>query len=274
MTPELSNRILAITSSGRSIKELSDRVISEGGRVIALPTIEIIPNEPKVVEQIIKIITLRNHDFCAFLSANAVDVLFDLACQTRQVNDLVSLLNSRTIIAIGPNTKKMLDEHNIKVHIVPESYSTQGLIEMFASNINLVEGKSIIIPRSGESDTFIRRSLLNLGMTDVDEVFLYNVRTPKALSYDIWEEFVSLLTVGKLDCLIFTSPSSVKALFKILKNNHNLPTVEDELSRIKAIIAIGPRTSQELKRKGIRASVAEIHTFIGAFELARKNLTG
>jgi uroporphyrinogen-III synthase len=52
-----------------------------------------------------------------------------------------------------------------------------------------------------------------------------------------------------------------------------LPNIEDELSRVKTIIAIGPRTWQELKGRGIRASIAEIHTIIGAFELAKKNLT-
>src|SRR6187551_3097728 len=121
---------MAITRSGQSAKEFSDLVILEGGRVFALPTIDIIPTDPKVVEETIQLITRRNHDICAFLSANAVEVLFDLARNTSKVKHLVSLLNRRTIIAIGPNTKKRLEEHQIKVHIVPEKYSTEGLIEM------------------------------------------------------------------------------------------------------------------------------------------------
>jgi uroporphyrinogen-III synthase len=273
LTPDLNNKIIALTTSGRSIKEFSDRVISEGGRIIALPTIEVIPNEPEVVEQIIQTIALRDYDMCAFLSANAVDILFDLAYKTGQVKKLVSLLNSRIVIAIGPNTRKRLEEHKIKVPIVPQKYSTQGLIEMFVSNINLVKGKSIIIPRSGESDDLVKRSLLSLGMTDVDEVILYNVKTPKAIDNNIWEEFVLVLTTRKLDCIIFTSPSSVRAFFEILKNYYDLYNIEDELSHIKTIIAIGPKTWQELKGRGIQASIAEIHTIIGAFEFAKKNLT-
>ena len=273
LTLDLNNKIIALTTSGRSIKEFSDRVISEGGRIIALPTIEIIPSKPKVVEQIIQTITLRDHDICAFLSANAVDILFDLAYKTSQVKKLVSLLNSRMVIAIGPNTKKRLEEHKIKVSLVPQKYSTQGLIEMFVSNINLARGNSIIIPRSSESDALVKRSLLKLGMTAVDEVMLYNVKTLKAIDNNIWGKFVSVLTMGKLDCIIFTSSSSVRAFFEILKNDYDLPNIEDELSRVKTIIAIGPRTWQELKGRGIRASIAEIHTIIGAFELAKKNLT-
>lgn len=270
----MRNRIIAITTSGRSISEFSARVISEGGRVIALPTIDIIPSKPKVVEELVKTITSRNHDICAFLSANAVDVLFNLAIKTSHTNDLVSLLNSRKIIAIGPNTKKRLNEYKINVHMVPDKYSTHGLIEMLASNINLVEGKSIIIPRSGEADAFVKRSLLNLGMIRVDEIILYNVKSSKAVDKKIWGEFVSLLAMKKLDCFIFTSPSSVKALFRILKNSYNMRNIECELNSVKTTIAIGPRTWQELRRRGIQASVPEIHTNIGALELARKSLDG
>lgn len=274
MTLDLSNRIIAITTSSGSISEFSEHVIAAGGRVIALPTIDIIPCEPKVVEELVKIITSRNHDVCAFLSANAVDVLFNLARKTSQVDDLVSLLNSRIVIAIGPNTMKRLKQHRINVHIVPDRYSTQGLIEMLASNKKLVEGKSIIIPRSGEADDYVKRSLLNLGMAVVDEVFLYNVTSSEDVNNSIWGEFVSLLTTRALDCLIFTSPSSVKALFKILKDFHNISSVEGELNRVKTTIAIGPLTWHELKRRGIQASIPEIHTIEGTFELARKCLEG
>jgi uroporphyrinogen-III synthase len=274
LTLDLSNRIIAITTSGGSISELSKHVIAAGGRLIALPTIDIIPCEPKVVEELVRIITSRNHDVCAFLSANAVDILFNLARKTSQVDDLVSLLNSRIVIAIGPNTMKRLKQHRINVHIVPDRYSTQGLIETLTSNKKLVEGKSIIIPRSGEADDYVKRSLLNLGMAEVDEVFLYNVTSSKDVNNSVWGEFVSLLTTRALDCLIFTSPSSVKALFKILKDFHNISSVEGELNRVKATIAIGPLTWHELKRRGIQASVPEIHTIEGTFELARKCLQG
>jgi uroporphyrinogen-III synthase len=274
LTLDLSNRIIAITTSGGSVSELSKHVIAAGERVIVLPTIDIIPCEPKVVEELVKIITSRNHDVCAFLSTNAVDVLFNLARKTSQVDDLVSLLNSRIVIAIGPNTMKRLKQHRINVHIVPDRYSTQGLIETLTSNKKLVEGKSIIIPRSGEADDYVKRSLLNLGMAEVDEVFLYNVTSSKDVNNSVWGEFVSLLTTRALDCLIFTSPSSVKALFKILKDFHNISSVEGELNRVKATIAIGPLTWHELKRRGIQASVPEIHTIEGTFELARKCLEG
>ena len=267
-----SNRIIAITTSGRSIDEYLDRVTSGGGRLIALPTIDIVPASPEIVKKFVQVITLRKHEICVFLSSNAVDVLFSLARRTSNFEELVSLLNSRTIIAIGPNTKKRLEDYRVKVHVMPEEYSTRGLIEMLKSDINLVKRKSIIIPRSSESDSSLKKSLLNLGMETIDEIYLYSVRTSEAGS-NIWKEFVSLLNARMLDCIVFTSASSVKAFFKILENNHKLSNIQDKLNGIKMIIAIGPLTWQELERLKIRATVAEIHTINGAFEAVKRNLS-
>ena len=267
-----SNRIIAITTSGRSIDEYLDRITSGGGRLIALPTIDIVPAGPEIVKKFVQVITLRKHEICVFLSSNAVDVLFSLARRTSNFEELVSLLNSRTIIAIGPNTKKRLEDYRVKVHVMPEEYSTRGLIEMLKSDINLVKRKSIIIPRSSESDSSLKKSLLNLGMETVDEIYLYSVRTSEA-GCNVWKEFVSLLNARMLDCIVFTSASSVKAFFKILENNHRLSNIQDKLNGIKMIIAIGPLTWQELERLKIRATVAEIHTINGAFEAVKRNLS-
>ena len=263
---------MAITTSGRSIKEYSNRVTSDGGRLLALPTIEIVPSNPKVVRKFIQMINLRKHEICAFLSSNAVDVLFALARRTNSFEELLSLLNSRTIIAIGPNTRKRLEHLRVKVQAVPENHSTQGLIEMLGSDVNSTRGKSIIIPRSSEADSSFKKSLLLLGMKNVDEIFMYSVKASQAGS-DVWKEFVSLLAMRKVDCIIFTSASSVRAFFSILENNHRLSNIQDDLNGIKIIISIGPLTSQELETRGIQATTAEIHTIKGAFEAVERNLS-
>ncbi|HEU4444800.1 MAG TPA: uroporphyrinogen-III synthase [Nitrososphaeraceae archaeon] len=272
MSSGYSNRIIAITTSGRSIDEYLDRVTAGGGRLIALPTIDIVPAGPEVVKKFVQVITSRKHEFCVFLSSNAVDALFNLARKTSNFGELVSLLNSRTIIAIGPKTKKRLEDYRVKVHVMPEEYSTRGLIEMLKSDITLVKRKSIIIPRSSESDSSLKKSLLNLGMETVDEIFLYSVKTSEA-GNNVWKEFVSLLNARMLDCIVFTSASSVKAFFKILQNNHSLSNIQDKLNGIKMIIALGPLTWQELERLGVQSTISDIHTINGAFEVAKRNLS-
>jgi len=266
----LDKKILAITRRDLLAKEFSDLVRSEGGKVIALPTIDIIPKGAKLVEELIETITKKNHDFCVFMSPNAVDILFDLACKIKKADKLISVLNSRIIIAIGPKTRNRLIHYKIKVKIVPENYSSEGLIQLFSSNIDLANGKRIIIPRSEESDEFIKISLLALGMESVDEIHLYAVKTSQTEN-SIWKEFIVLLMQKKIDSIVFTSSSTVKAFFRIIKDS-NVKNVEHALHEIKAIIAIGPRTGEELQKRRIRNFVAEEHTIRGTFELAKLKL--
>lgn len=259
----LNNKILAITRKDIYADEFSQLVSSEGGKTISLPVIEIIPKGPKVVEEFISTINKKKHNYCAFMSSQAVNVLFDLAMKINKTENVISALNSRTIIAVGPKTRGSLINHGIDVKMVPERYSSEGLIELF-SKMDGIKGKKIIIPRSGASKEFVRKSLSGIGMI-VDELFLYTVRTSQTNS--IWKDFALLLGQKKVDAIIFTSASTVESFFEIMQklsyNTHSL------LKAVKAIIAIGPLTNEELIKRNIRSLEAKEHTIKGTFALAK-----
>lgn len=259
----LNNKILAITRKDIYADEFSQLVSSEGGKTISLPVIEIIPKGPKVVEEFISTINKKKHNYCAFMSSQAVNVLFDLAMKINKTENVISALNSRTIIAVGPKTRWSLINHGIDVKMVPERYSSEGLIELF-SKMDRIKGKKIIIPRSGASKEFVRKSLSGIGMI-VDELFLYTVRTSQTNS--IWKDFALLLGQKKVDAIIFTSASTVESFFEIMQklsyNTHSL------LKAVKAIIAIGPLTNEELIKRNIRSLEAKEHTIKGTFALAK-----
>lgn len=259
----LNNKILAITTKDIYPQEFSQLVSSEGGKIISLPVIDIVPKDPKVVEEFISIINKKKHDYCAFMSSQAVNILFDLAITINKTENVISALNSRTIIAVGPKTRSSLINHRIDVKMVPERYSSEGLIEIF-SKMDHIRGKRIIIPRSGASKEFVRKSLSDLGMI-VDELFLYTVRTSQING--IWKDFTLLLEQKKVDAIIFTSASTVESFFEIMQklsyNTHSL------LKAVKAVIAIGPFTNEELRKRNIRSLEAKEHTIKGTFELAK-----
>jgi uroporphyrinogen-III synthase len=259
----LNNKILAITRKDTYAHEFSQLVSSEGGKTISLPTVEIVPKDPKFVEEFISTIKKNEHDYCVFMSSQAVNVLFDLAMKINKTENVISALNSRTIIAVGPKTRWSLINHRIDVKMVPERYSSEGLIELF-SKMDRIKGKRIIIPRSGASKEFVRKSLSDLGMI-VDELFLYTLRTSQTNS--IWKNFTLLLEQKEVDAIIFTSASTVESFFEIMQklsyNTHSL------LKAVKAVIAIGPLTNEELIKRNIRSLEAKEHTIKGTFELAK-----
>lgn len=247
----LKNKILAITRNERDASEFSKLVRVEGGRVIALPTIEIVPAGPQAVQEFLDKLQSKKYDYCAFMSSQAVNILFDLAGEKA-----VLALNSTQVIAVGPKTKQSLKEHGIQVKLVPDKFSSAGLVEMLSKL--KPAGKKIIIPRSSEANEFAAQALTILGM-QVDEVFLYTVQTSAPSS--VWNEFSSLLQKKQVDAVIFTSASSVNSFFEIMGSI--------QLGKLTKVISIGPFTSKELKKRKIRCLEAEEHTVMGALELAR-----
>jgi uroporphyrinogen-III synthase len=262
MSQSFRKKILAITRNDADAEEFSQLVRMEGGKSIALPTIEIVPKGPEVILEFIDELKEKKHDYCAFMSQWAVNVLFDLANAMNITDQVVSLLNSRTIIAVGPKTRESLLNRRIYVHLMPEKYSAKGLVELF-SKMNLTSHR-IIIPRSSASNDFIATALSKIGM-NVDELFLYDIRT--SITNAIWKDFKLLLENKKVDAIIFTSSSTVQSFFEILERiSADVPTL---IRGVKAVIAIGPFTQEELTKKNIYSIESKIHTIRGAIELAK-----
>lgn len=267
MRSSLNGKILAITRSPRDARQFRELIACEGGSAIALPTTEIVPKEAKIVEEIVDNISKNRYEYCAFLSPQAVDILYDHANRAGRTNQLTSLLNSTRVVAIGPATLGRLTDHQVDVKLVPKVHSSVGLVEMFSKMAN-VSRKKIIIPRSEASDDFIQKALSDIEI-DVDEFFLYTVQTSSVTT--TWKEFISLLQQKKIDAIVFTSASNVRSFFEIMEKL--LPDVPSMLKPVRALIAIGPMTHRELNRMGIRSLESNEHTVKGTFELAKAILT-
>jgi uroporphyrinogen-III synthase len=263
LSQSFRKKILAITRNDANAAEFSQLVRIEGGKSISLPTIEIVPKDPEIILEFINELEEKKPDYCAFMSQWAVNVLFDLANVMNKTNQVISLLNSRIIVAVGPKTRESLVNRRIDVHLMPEKYSAKGLVDLF-SKMNLMPQRRIIIPRSSASNDFIATALGKIGM-NVDELFLYDVRTSNTNA--IWKDFILLLENKKVDVIIFTSSSTVQSFFEILERiTSDVPTL---MGGVKAVIAIGPFTKEELMKKNIESVESEIHTIRGAIELAK-----
>jgi uroporphyrinogen-III synthase len=261
--PKLKNKILAITRSEQDAKEFLQLVREQEGWAIALPVIEIVPRGPEVVEEFLDKLRKKKHYYCAFMSQQAVNILFD-----RAQDKITPLLKYTTVIAVGPKTKQSLEKRGIKVGLVLEKkFSSIGLVDLM-SGIE-PSGKKIIIPRSAASSDFATKALIRLGM-EVDEILLYSVRTRTI--EPIWEEFCELLSKKRVDAIIFTSASNVSSFFEIMEklSKDRLLLLLDNVTKV---ISIGPFTTKALRDRGIiRCFEAEEHTVRGALQVAEQIL--
>ncbi|MGI0024521.1 MAG: uroporphyrinogen-III synthase [Nitrososphaera sp.] len=257
----LKGKVLAITRSKKDAEEFSRLVSAEGGTTIALPTVEIVPRGRAAAKQFIDALQHEKHDFCAFMSAQAVHVLTEMAG-----SDLVGeALRHTRVIAIGPKTRAELEKLRVRVDSMPSEYSTKGMVSMLSEM--MPSGKKIIIPRSAAANDSAANALRSLGM-QVDEVMLYTVRASKASKE--WKQFAASLRNGKIDAIIFTSASSVESFFEVLGRFTDIDTHLDQAAKV---ISIGSSTTEPLKKRKIECFEAKEHTVRGAFELAKQILT-
>ena len=257
--PKLKNKTLAITRSEQDAKEFLQLVRAQGGWAIALPVIEIVPRGPEVVDDFLDKLRKKKHYYCAFMSQQAVNILFDLGR-----DKILPLLKSTNVIAVGPKTKQSLEERGIKVGLMLEKFSSFGLVELM-SGVGPC-GKKIIIPRSAAASDFATQALIRLGM-DVDEILLYTVRT-RAIE-PIWKEFCDLLSKKRVDVVIFTSASNVNSFFEIMEK---LSKDGLQLDNVTKVVSIGPFTTKALRDRGVRCFEAEEHTVRGTLQIAEQIL--
>lgn len=257
----LKGRVLAITRSKKEAREFTSLVEADGGTAITLPTIEIVPSGPAAVAQFTALLSKGTHDYCAFMSAQAVKVLAEMTGR----DQVKKALGHTSVIAIGPKTKKEIEKLGVVVDLVPQEFSANGLVTMLSES--KPAGKKIIIPRSAAANDSAAKALRSLGM-QVDEVMLYTVRASRASQE--WKKFAVALRDDRIDAIIFTSASSVESFFKILGK---IGDSDVRLDRSTIMVSIGPFTTERLKKRNIECFEAKVHTVRGAFELAKKLLT-
>jgi uroporphyrinogen-III synthase len=256
----IQGKVIAITRSKEDSKEFTRLISDAKAKAISLPTIELVSKSDGMVDEFLNAIKTDDPDYSVFMSSKAVKLLFDTAKKISKYEKLQLAVANTTVIAVGPKTKSALELEGIRVSHVPDRFSSVGVGEVFTT-LN-AEGKKAIIPRSGASTPFLAQLLEKIGVK-VKEVYLYDVKSSTALSQ--WAEFKELFSQNKVDGIIFTSASSVRAFFDIMLADYDERTLKTRLEKTN-VIAIGPFTSDELKKFKINPIVADVHTVPGAVE--------
>jgi uroporphyrinogen-III synthase len=256
----IQGKVIAITRSKEDSEEFTRLISDAKAKAISLPTIELVSKGNGMVDEFIDAVKIDDPDYSIFMSSKAVKLLFDTAKKISKYEKLQLAVANTMVIAVGPKTKAALESEGIRVSHVPERFSSVGVGEVFTT-LN-AEGKKVIVPRSGASTPFLAQLLEKIGLK-VKEVYLYDVKSSSALSY--WIEFKELFLQNKVDGIIFTSASSVRAFFDIMLSYFDEKTLKNHLEKT-TVIAIGPFTADELKKFGVKPITSDIHTVSGAVE--------
>lgn len=256
----LQGKTIAITRSKDDSQEFIELMTKDGAKPLPLPTIELVSKGEKIVEEFLNHLKLENPDYSVFMSSKAVKLLFDMAKQISKLQELQLAVANTIVVAVGPKTKTTLENEGIRVSHMPNRYSSVGVGEVF-TKLNAV-GKKVVVPRSGASTPFLKNLLEKIGL-EVNEIHLYDVCAFRDTTQ--WNEFRELFSQSKVDGIVFTSASSVRAFFEIMLKDYEEKNLLEILQKIN-VVAIGPFTADELQKFNVENITAQVHTVPGAFD--------
>lgn len=241
----LFGKKIVVTRSRSQASDLSKKLRELGADVIEFPTIEIspIPNNSNLVKALESI---SDYSWIIFTSVNSVDIFFKKVMNIKDVRIMAGI----KIAAIGSATAMSLTKYGLKADIVPERFTSEGIVKALENNKVKLEGEKVLIPGS-----LIARDLLPVSLTEmgafVDVVPIYENKTPEYTA-----EYIDNIFDNNLHLCTFTSSSTVTNLVDILNKNNR----SKYISTINGA-SIGPITSETAKKANIKLLIeSEIYT--------------
>jgi uroporphyrinogen-III synthase len=252
---------------------------------ITLPLLSFQRIDSNEIKYAIERIRLNYYDVLVFLSANAVNIFFEILQEQSDFNFLFKNLTNMKFVVIGPKTMKALSNYGIISELVNSNSSNYSSSEVIHFLMKLEEENKyahndkfsrILLPRSSESmrsDNYIK---LNFDTISLDQVLFYEIKVKAKLSdFERLRKVINSSKDYEKNFMIFTSPSAVRIFFQqVVSEFPQLVGMRDKeiLHRLNAtvILSIGPKTSFELKKRGIAYEESMNHTVKGVLELIHK----
>jgi uroporphyrinogen-III synthase len=266
----LTDMIVAITASRRAT-ELAHLITKFKGIPYFAPTVGIeLKQDIFEIKTFIKKIVEENIDYAVFMTGPGVFSLMSAAQKLEMDKILIGILKQTTVIARSIKPQSALTTFGIKTHLVPQENTVKGISNLLKSHN--ITGKKIAILWHGSYSTVLRDDLYSAGAKDVFEMnpYVYSLNLDYRGSRILDQmgfNYVSpneakvikliedIIYNDTIDIITFTSPPSVRDLFKVAERYKFKEKLQTLLNRRVIIVAIGPSTANALKENGIQVDV-------------------
>jgi uroporphyrinogen-III synthase len=225
---------------------LSSGLRDLGAEVLGIPFIEIRkPRSYKPLDTALK--NLSHYDWLILTSVNGVEALWE---RLRKLGLNRNNLGHLKIAAIGPATKGAIEQHGLKVNVIPKEYVAESVV---ASLRQKVKGRRVLLARAKVARDVIPRELRKLG-AQVDVAEAYETVVPVASQKHLHAALISAKNRPHLST--FTSSSTVKNFVALLGKGRGRfrPRLSRQLKGV-LLASIGPVTSSTLRGLGLRVDI-------------------
>ena len=257
-------RVLALES--RRAPELAKLIATYGGEAVVAPAMREVPLESnKEALAFAEALFAGELDVVIFLTGVGARALLSVVETAYKREEYIAALQRVRVVARGPKPVAVLRELGVAPAItVPEPNTWRELLLAFdeaaASQEKLrLRGTRVAVQEYGISNPELLSGLRERGAS-VTRVPVYQWALPDDRAP--LQEAVKSLVAGEIDVVLFTTSVQLAHLFQIAAEMKLEEPMRLGLCR--AIVAsIGPTTSEELQRRGIRADLEPSHPKMG-----------
>ena len=246
----LHGSTIVVTRPKDRIGTIADRLRDQGADVIEYPCIEtsVIEDNPRLEKAIEDI---RSYSWMVFTSPAGVESFFEKLSQMRLD---IRIFFGLKIAAVGRETKKRLEDRNLLVDYMPQTYDAPALSAGLAE-IMEKEDKVLILRADKGSDVLPKT--LEQHQIEYDDVHIYETSYVCNESEAVREK----LDAGKISYITFTSASTVTGFTQSILRDFP----EYDFTKVKAI-CIGEQTAAEARKYDMRIHVAREATMDAMIE--------
>lgn len=249
----MSRPIVAITRPADRSKAACKIVEELGGQYVLAPTLDLKPVNSESLKNLITNKDLL--DWIVFTSPTTITSL------NLFYPDFLKNLDCKVAV-IGNKTGKIAGEQGVKVDLIPEDFTAEGLLEEFEKRN--ITNQTIGIPRTASARPVLPEGLEKLN-NKVIVAEAYKSLFP--MDEDKINDLIAKIENNEIDAITFTSPLTVTNFFKISKNKEKLA---DLLSNNLLTVCIGPITGKNLDQYNINYIYPDTYTVRDMMELLFK----
>jgi uroporphyrinogen-III synthase len=197
---------------------------------------------------------ISRYDWLILTSVNGVDALFT---RMKRLSIPPNRLRGLKITAIGPATRRALESHKLRVHVMPREYVAEAVVGALRRR---VKGQRVLLVRAAVARDVIPKELRKVGAR-VHVVAAYRTVAPRASAAKMQ---AALGGRRRPDFITFTSSSTARN-FAAMVGGRGLAGTK--------LASIGPVTSATLREVGLRADVeAKTYTMAGLVRAIAKSV--
>lgn len=249
----MSRPIVAITRPADRSKAACKIVEELGGQYILAPTLDLKPVNSESLKNLIANKDLL--DWIVFTSPTTITSL------NLFYPDFLKNLDCKVAV-IGNKTGKIASEQGVKVDLIPEDFTAEGLLEEFEKRN--ITNQTIGIPRTASARPVLPEGLEKLN----NKIILAEAyKSLFPMDEDKISDLIAKIENNEIDAITFTSPLTVTNFFKISKNKEKLA---DLLSNNLLTVCIGPITGKILDQYNINYIYPDTYTVRDMMELLFK----